>query len=284
MSDTKVQVSIVTYNNGSSISRCISSVLSQREINESDICILDNRSIDDTTKVIRKEFPGVNLVESRRNIGFGPAHNTIMRQRAAPYILVLNPDAEISDDLLTILISALEEDDSMAIAAPRAEYPDGFPQVSFGDFPPNAFDAEQAKKVKAAQNRKEWIRAELNSQLRTPFKPGWVSGSCMMLRRAAVEAVGYFDPAYFLYMEDVDLCHRLALKGWSCGIFPQAVCIHQEGGSGEPVAAVKEHFRKSKLRYINKFLGQPCYSAYSLLRYPSAFFSYDPSLRIKKDR
>ena len=80
---------------------------------------------------------------------------------------------------------------------------------------------------------------------------GWLSGSCLLLRRAAFEAVGGFDPRYFMYFEDLDLCERLGRAGWQSVYVPDAVILHTGGHASqrEPVRMVRIHHR-SAYRYI----------------------------------
>jgi hypothetical protein len=278
MSD--IQVSIVTYNSAAHIERCITSLLDNPELSQNKVFLFDNASADNTVETVERAFPEVQITTSPENLGFATGHNRNLARNGSDLVLLINPDAAAAPDLVNRLHTCLQEYAEAAIAAPRVNYPDGFPQVSFGDFPRGPGDAEHRRAVFAAQGREEWIRDRLEEKLAQVFKTQWCSGSCFLARRAPLAEAGYFDEGYFLYMEDVDLCRRLHRAGYDVLVEPAAVCHHIEGGSAGETGQTRNIFRRSKLRYLNKFHSFIEYAAYALLRNPSALFSYDPSLKV----
>jgi GT2 family glycosyltransferase len=86
----------------------------------------------------------------------------------------------------------------------------------------------------------------------------WVVGACMLVRRAVLEQIGGFDEGFFMYSEELDLCHRAVDAGWQVVYLPDAVVTHHEGKSSEQVVAARHiRFHSSRVRYVRKYHGRP---------------------------
>jgi N-acetylglucosaminyl-diphospho-decaprenol L-rhamnosyltransferase len=278
----RIKVSIVTYNSAKEIANCLESLESGLEGLEYDVTVVDNASSDDTVALIRSKFDKVEVIETGKNLGFGAAHNLVIRNADTPYVLVLNPDAMLQEKAVSRLLLGIKSDARVAVVGPRVEYEDGWPQLSFGMFPGLFADLRQSKLVKSVQAREKDSIKKLENLLKNDVNPGWVSGSCFLARRDLLEKVGYFDENFFLYLEDVDLCLRLRKSGYKIKVVSNAVCRHAEGKSHESSETMTSHYRDSRLIYENKHGGWVNFMLYKLLKASKSKIKYRKELVWKR--
>jgi hypothetical protein len=199
---------------------------------------------------VARQFPQVRLIRNEANAGFGPANNQGLRATHAPFVLLLNSDAELRPGCLETLVGLLRERARIGIVAPRTLEADGAVQVSFGPELTPWREWRQRRLVHGVkQRRPAALRAAAEAASRE-HEPTWVSASCLLARREALAAVGGFDEGFFLYEEDVDLCRRARQAGWAVLFTPAAEAVHHLGRSvaRDPVRARFEYHR-SHLRY-----------------------------------
>jgi N-acetylglucosaminyl-diphospho-decaprenol L-rhamnosyltransferase len=215
------------------------------------VVLADNGSGDGAPEAAAAEFDGVTLVRTGGNIGYGAGANVGARTGDEEWLVVANPDITWHPGSLDVLLAAAERWPRAgafgpAILTPGGDlYPSarGFPSLSRGIghalcgwwWPTNP-----------------WTRAyrrEAGEPVEAPS--GWLSGSCLLLRREAFDAVGGFDPGYFMYFEDLDLCRRLADAGWQSVYVPSAVVEHTGAHSTKRTRTkmLKAHHR-SAYRYL----------------------------------
>ncbi len=229
---------IVNYNAGAALVDCVHSL---RADGVQRIVVVDNGSTDGSAAVV-----DVTLVEAGGNLGYGMGANRGVAATTQPYLLVLNPDVVVEPGTVKALVAALERDPALAVVGPRVETPDGDLYPSVRRFPHLAVAAGHAfLGYVAPDNRFSRAYKLLDWDHGAAGYVDWVSGSCLMARREAYEAVGGFDPAYFMYVEDVDLCWRLARRGWKVGYDPAGRVVHTGGLSTDqrPYRMILEHHR-----------------------------------------
>lgn len=185
----------------------------------SEVVVVDNASTDGTAEAVRRSFPEVKLLEGP-NAGYGAAANRGIAACSAPFVLLLNSDVEVRPGALRALADHLESHPRAGLAGPRLENPDGTLQRSCFAF----LGTLRLAVEKTALGRR------LRSHGRPRTAP-WVLGAALAIRREAFEAVGGFDPAFFLYGEEVDLCWRLWQAGWEVHYTPAATVMHVGGAS-----------------------------------------------------
>jgi len=193
---------------------------------------VDNASSDGTGGYVKKDHPDVILISNKENKGFAAASNQAINATDSKYILLINSDCEVFEGSLKRLLDYFEKVPKAAIAGPKIINSDGSLQYSCRRFPsffgaaahtilthiyPNNPFSKKYKLVDA--NRKE------------PFSVDWVSGSCMMIRRSALEDTGLLDENYFMYVEDIDICYRMWQNGWEVHYMPHSEVLHHIGGS-----------------------------------------------------
>jgi len=198
----------------------------------SEVIVVDNDSRDGSVEMLRAEFPHVRLLANASNLGFGAANNQAFALTAAPRIVLLNPDTLVRDDALGKMLDVLEAEPEVAIVGCRLLNADGSLQRwTAGAFPSLANVASHNLLLDRLLPRA--LRPAplyLDSDVALPRDVGWVSGACMAIRR---EALGgrLFDPRFFMYAEDMELCRRMHDAGWRVRYEPRASIVHYQGAS-----------------------------------------------------
>ncbi len=213
--------------------------------------VVDNASADGSADAVRACHPETLVVANAENVGFARACNQGWRASRAPHVLFLNPDAEVTPGAVETLARLLETRPEVGAAGPRTRSADGAIQVSTGpDLGPLA-ELRQRRLVLGVARRDARALAEAEALHAREHEPPWVSGSCLIARRAALEAVGGFDERFFLYEEDADLCRRLRDAGWRVVFTPAAEVRHHLGRSMSkaPRRARLEYHRSHRLYY-----------------------------------
>ncbi|MFN8094607.1 MAG: glycosyltransferase [Vicinamibacteria bacterium] len=154
-----------------------------------------------------------------------------MARPGAPLVLFLNPDAEVLPGALPALAAVFDRRSDAGVAGPRTLNDDGTVQVSTGPDLTLASERRQRRLVAGVRDRAPWALAEADARHSREHEPDWVSGSCLMARREALEAVGGFDEGYFLYEEDADLCRRVRAAGFRVVFTPRPSSGTVSGGA-----------------------------------------------------
>ena len=261
MTSPPVRVVVVTYSPGDSLALFLSS-LATATTSSYDVVLADNGSVDGAPEAA--VGPGVTLLPTGGNLGYGRAANAGAAGFDGEWLVVANPDVEWAPGALDELLAAAARWPGAGCLGPAIKTPDGRLYPSARAFP------SLGRGIGHAVFGWWWpsnpwtrsYRAEVGRPVEGPT--GWLSGSCMLLRRVAFDEVGGFDPSYFMYCEDMDLCRRLAEAGWSNVYVPSAVVTHTGGHatSRNASAMVAEHHR-ALYRYLARQYAGP---RYALLR------------------
>ena len=235
---------MVNYNAAEHLASCLSSL--QREGVET-VLVVDNASRDDSREVV--ERTGAGWLQTGGNIGYGRAANLGVASAelaGAQLLLISNPDVVLCDSAVDHLVAAMDGDERLGIVGPRILNPDGTVYPSARTFP-NMVDAIGHGLLGMVMPRNRFTRRYrlLDWDHSRPGKVDWVSGACFLVRREVWEEVGGFDPAYFMYMEDVDLCWRARSRGWEVAYEPKAEVVHVQGVSADrhPYRMLAAHHR-----------------------------------------
>ncbi len=228
-------VSIVTFNSGRVIADCLQSIPS-----DIPVVIVDNGSTDDTLAVVRQTRPTAMVIKTRRNLGFGRAHNLAIHRTDSDFILVLNPDTVLLPNCIAALLQAANRYPDSGLIGAMHQQPDGTFNSCFRNDMHCHLQLARVKATSIAGNQPPMGDLCVEQ----------VSGALMLLRRSAIRKTGGFNKNIFMYFEDDDLCARLRLAGFSLVITPLARVIHYEGqsaGSSLRVNCIKGyHFERSR--------------------------------------
>ena len=231
MADPALDVVIVSYRSWELLRACLISLRAHPPTDGARIWVVDNASRDGTPKMVRAEFPEVELVAADTNLGFAAANNLAIRRGRAPYVVALNPDTRMTPGTLDHMLALMESDPSIGIAGCRLELEDGtFDHAARRSFPTPLGALGHFTGI----GRRAKAPARL-SQYRAPDagrgRVDAVNGAFMLMRRDALDAVGLFDEGYWMYMEDLDLCYRFAQAGWLTWYDPSVTVVHIKAGT-----------------------------------------------------
>ncbi|MCE5204282.1 MAG: glycosyltransferase family 2 protein [Actinomycetia bacterium] len=246
---TAIDVVIVAHNAGDLIERAVASVVDDPLVRS--VCIVDNASTDGAPEAVAAAHPRVRVLRAE-NRGFAAGNNLGISAGDAPYVMLLNPDAEMNPGSLALLHSFASEHSRAGIVGPEILNANGTRQAgSRGRFPTFA-------RVLALHAARVWARitgavSPLPKSVTGPTRVDWVTGAAMLVRRAAIEAVGGLDEGFFLYYEDVDWCHRMHDAGWEVWVVPGATVTHHLGQAGVSSAFAAEKYREAFWRYCEKY-------------------------------
>jgi len=214
-----------------------------------EVIVVDNASSDGSQKVLRQRFPFVRLLELSDNLGFGIANNRGAEIASGDKILLLNSDAWPTEGTLPRLAAVLDSNPRLGAVTPALRYPDGRHQFAWA--PETGVFGETLQKLRNRFEAQPWAHHPPARWLAPLLGPGWLTAACLLVRKAAFEAVGGFDENFFLYFEDVDLCRRLRHSGWGLEVVHEAQAVHVKGGSDRAQRAEFE-YRRSQLAYYLK--------------------------------
>jgi GT2 family glycosyltransferase len=248
-----VDVVVVSYNSAEHLR---SSVEPLCRIGWAQVYVVDNASSDGSVASVGGlPLETISLME---NLGFAGGCNVGWRAGKHPYVLFLNPDAQIDADSLRLLVSALESETTRAIAAPKIVAADGTLQYSLRRFPRLRSTFAQALFLHRLSPTATWA----DEIIRTPVayaSPGehdWASGACLLVRRDVLERLDGWDAGFFFYCEDIDLCRRARDAGFTVWYEPGASVVHDGGGSAAR-SAMLPHLAASRVRYAGLHRSRP---------------------------
>ena len=266
-----LSIIIVSYNTKDLLVDCISSVYRSTDGLDFEILVIDNASADGSAAEVKAKFPGVRVVSNQVNRGFAAASNQGMQLMRGEYALLLNPDSQVPSRSLAKMVRYLEENQSVGIIGCKVLNPDGTLQ-------PSAFPLPRLKDLVLSGFAVGWAPwgRRLQRLCSRPYLPrkgpvevGWVSGSCLMIRRETIDRIGLLDENFFLYSEDVDWCIRAKREGWAVVYYPDAAVVHHGGQSAEQNLALKiSAFYGKRLYFGRKHFGR---LAHLILRLASCF-------------
>lgn len=233
-----VSVVIVSFNTRELTVACLESVFQADGENVREVLVVDNGSRDGSVEEIKQRFPQVRLLEARENLGFAKANNWACMHVCGDWLLLLNPDTVVLDGAIEKLRGFAESHPEGSIFGGRTLFPDGRLNLSYWARPtPWTVFCVASGLTGLFARSNLFARESYGSwQCDTVREVDIVSGCFFLIRRSLWEELGGFDPAFFMYGEEADLCLRAAKLGHKCMICPDATIIHY-GGASETVRA-----------------------------------------------
>jgi N-acetylglucosaminyl-diphospho-decaprenol L-rhamnosyltransferase len=250
-----VAVVAVTYSPGEVLETFLDS-LAKATMRPLEVVLADNGSTDGSVEAAACR-PEVRLVRTGDNLGYGKAANIGVRETTAEFVVVANPDIVWEPGALDELLDATARWPKGAAFGPLIHTPDGAIYPSARELP------SIGRGIGHALCGWWWPRNPWTAAYRVEKEPphervaGWLSGSCLLLRRDAFDAVGGFDPEYFMYFEVLDLGGRLSKAGWKNIYVPSAVVAHvgRHATSRDSARMAAEHHRSAWLYLSLRYSG-----------------------------
>ncbi len=250
---SRVAIIIVSFNTRAALESCLRSLHGPAPVADRTIVVVDNGSTDGSVAAVRSRWPHVHVIEHDHNAGYACATNAGIRATRTELLLLLNSDTVIPPHSVDRLVAALDADPTAAIAGPRIRTPEGRLELSFGRMISPWNEARQKLLRRALAAHHPLATRWLERRARAAHYPDWVSGACLLVRRADAEAVGLLDERFFLYTEDVDFCAAMRARGRRILFTPSAEVIHARGQAGATApAATHQAYRRSHLAFYAK--------------------------------
>jgi GT2 family glycosyltransferase len=248
----ELSVIIVNYNGLQFLQSCFDSLVQNlNEINY-EIIVFDNNSVDESAVFIKERYPNVVFIESKQNLGFGVGNNRAVAAAKGDYLLLINNDTIVLDELKPIL-EHLKSDDSIGVIGIKMLNKQKDYLQSVGNFP-NPTNMLQLKKLLLLGKEFEFGNFNKDS-----YEVDWMAGSFLMLSKQTYQEIGGFDKDYFMYVEDVDFCKKIANLGYKRIFLPDFSYIHFVGFSNSKNPQLikgYEIYITKHCKGLNKFICQ----------------------------
>ena len=256
----RLSVVFLSYNTRDLTRQALSSVLAAVEGLEVEIFVVDNASADGSADMVAEEFPQVKLIRNAANVGFAAGNNVALRQVTGEYALLINTDTIVRRDALRTMVEFLDEHPEAGACGCKILDPDGTLQLDSRRGFPTPLAAFCKMSGLSRLFPKHPLIAHYHMTYLDPEQTAEVevlSGSCMMVRKAAMDQVGLLDEDYFMYGEDIDWCYRFHQAGWKIYYVPTTAIIHFRGESGRGTP-LKILYRKSQAMsiFVNKHMAR----------------------------
>ncbi|WP_159086145.1 glycosyltransferase family 2 protein [Alcaligenes aquatilis] len=251
---------LVNYNGSKKIVETIDSIKQHCSSHIYSITIVDNASTDQSCRLIAEQHPDAQIIQANKNHGFGKACNIGVAQTQAPYILLINPDARLQTNVLSIFEQFLSAYPykPLPILGGLALDARGRPEFSFERFP-NCYTLflKALGLGRLLQSRDAYT---------SPTQVDHVSGSLLLIGREQYTALGGFDEQFFLYFEETDLQFRAREIGIMSYHIPAARYFHEAGGTFSDSSFRSQCYSNGLRTYLRKRYGKVGYlifTAYS---------------------
>jgi GT2 family glycosyltransferase len=252
-----LSVIIVNWNAGRALDDCLESLFASKPVGALEVLLVDNASTDGSQARAARDYPGIKILQNAENRGFAPGANQGLESAVGELILLLNPDAVLQPSTISLLVDFMNEHSEAAVVGPRLLNPDGTVQGSARRDPSpwTGLFGRDAPVTRLFPNNPV-SRRELPNLCHAgdaPLEVDWISGACLLVRRAAYEQVGGLDERFFLFWEDADWCRRFRKAGWKVYYLPTAVGTHRVGVSRaqRPMRSAID-FHRSAYHYYRK--------------------------------
>jgi len=263
---------IVNLNSKKYLNNCLRTIGKSTNSDAIEIIVVDNNSRDDSVKLIKSNYPNIQMIINSRNQGYTKAMNQALIMSKGRYKVVLNPDTELNPGSIDIMIDHLESDKAIGIIGPKVNNSDGSFQKSCrrGIARPIAVFSYFLGLSERYPSNKKFTGYHLNHLDKNEIcEVSGVSGSCMLIRKSLIDDIGYFDERYFAYQEDSDYCLMAIKNGWKIFYNPNSIVKHHGGMGGAhslPSKAIFE-WHRSYVRYYSKHFSREYSSLFNLFYY-----------------
>lgn len=275
-----VSAIVLTYRSPKDTLACVRALLGQTLGDALEVIVVDNHSDTDSIGILRTQLPKdprVHLVETEKNLGYGKGNNFGNRYATGAYVLIINPDNVMPPEALQRMVQRMEGDPTIGILAPKLVFPSGTVRDSARAFPSlfdvfikrtvlrHLFPKRLAAYTQSGGGGIAWFdKAHHKRNAPTASRDvDWIAGACLLLRRSFFNELQGFDPRFFLFFEDIDLCRRTWVAGKRVVYDPTITVAdreHRLSEGGVLTLLTKKTVRwhlASALKYFWKWRGKP---------------------------
>jgi GT2 family glycosyltransferase len=256
----KLSIVIICWNDLKLIRNCLDSIFAGTHCTAFEIIVSDNGSTDGSPEFIRANYPNVRVIENGANLRFAKANNVGIQASQGEYVLILNPDTIIHEGTLDKLVQFADQHPEAGALGCKVLNPDGTYQESARPFPTMRGEWIAALCLKPLGRLSDCFLAStyVGWYGDSTRKVDWQSGCFLLVRGEVLKRLGGFDPQFFYYYEEVDLCRRI----WNAGypiLFDSDVTIIHLGGQSTKRFPLAFHLDRqiTRYRYFYKYFGRP---------------------------
>jgi N-acetylglucosaminyl-diphospho-decaprenol L-rhamnosyltransferase len=247
-----VSIIIVSFNTRTDLERCLGSLVNTPPEATHEIIVVDNASSDGSARAA-ETFRGVRVIRCEHNAGFAVANNIGIKASSGSHLLLLNSDTIVPAGSVDLLLERIRREPSVGVVGPRLVDRNGRPELSFGAMITPLNERRQQRIMRALAQRRRWAVELVESMTSQEQRPDWVSGACLLVRRADALAVGLLDERYFMYTEDVDFCASIRARGRAIVFTPDVEITHLRGRSAATApAATRAAYERSQRAFYEK--------------------------------
>lgn len=270
----QLTIIIVNYNTQALLRNCLQSLFQHENGDEFEVLVVDNGSTDGSREMLTAEFPQVGVILNSVNKGFAAANNQALKMARGDYLLLLNSDTIIFDNVVTQCLRFLQRHAEVHILGCKLLNPDKTLQPSCRSFPSawnvfveSFFLYRLFKRTKLFGNYyMSHFAHDSNRQVDV------VMGAFMLIRKEVFTTIGLFDEDFFMYAEETDFCYRAHLAGFNTFFFADAAVIHLGGGSAHDSQQFFAQLHSALLLFFHKhFRGPQLWAAVGLKNLGVAF-------------
>jgi hypothetical protein len=250
-----ISIIIISWNTAGLLKDCLDSILRSPAACEREIIVVDNASHDGSPEMVETDFPSVKLIRNPENYGFAKANNIGIKAAAGKYVCLANSDTLIRDDCLDKLCAYLDSHPDIAVLGPKLLWTDLTLQWSCRKFPTLWNTLCPALGLTRLFPRAACFSGEHMGYFKHDrvIEADALVGAFLMVRQAAIDAIGLMDENYFFYCEEIDWCKRFKNAGWKVVFFPDAQVVHLgQGSASKEPDRFKREYMLSNVRYWKK--------------------------------
>jgi GT2 family glycosyltransferase len=262
MAEIDISIVIVNFNTSKLLLECIAAIDRTTDTKRLEIIVVDNGSADDSVEKLKIKFPAVRLIINTENKGFGAANNQALKIMQGRYALLLNTDATLTPGAVSKLFDFMESHPDVGMACGQLLNTDGSKQNAFANFPSFLTLMVNESLLKRLLPQKFPSKYQTYDQ---PIPVDSCIGACMIVRKSAMDEVGFFDERYFFFFEETDWAHQFKTKGWKIFFVPAAKIFHAQGQSAGKNVIARQLFYYSRYQYYRKWHPRQYHAAMTLI-------------------
>lgn len=253
----RVTLSIVNTNNRDLLRKCLQTIFDTVNETTYEIIVVENASTDGSFEMLQSQYPTVRIIRNAEKQGYGMCHNHAIRAATGDYILILNEDMEMLEGAVDRMVAKADSIPKLGVLGCRILNPDHTLQHSCFTFPTLGGELFEALFPQTVVFGDSTARSKMYYwQHDSEREVDIVVGCCMLLPRRAVDVVGMFDPAFFIYSEEHDLCRRMRNADFKVVFTPESQMIHIGGQTSKRMSLRMALIQlESRMKYFRKHEG-----------------------------
>ena len=268
-----LSIVVVSWNTKELLENCLTSIYAQDFPSEFEVWVVDNFSKDQSALMVETLFPQVKLIKNLQNVGFAKANNQAILNAQGKYILLLNPDTILGKGALFNLVDYLEQHPRVGAAGSKLLNADGSLQTSCYPAPTlfrefwRMFYLDKIHPI-GGYDMRVWNQ-------KNPREVEAVMGASLIVKGDLLQKLNGLDDSYYIYSEEVDLCHRIRKAGFEIYWVPISEVTHFGGQSTKQVAnKMFLQLYKSKIQYFRKNHGGVSAMIYKIILFFASLFRF----------